>query len=290
MVQDASRPIRPRRPSRRRAAPRSARQAMATGLQETDVLYKPIVPGTAEPAPKGAIFTLLNEAFPESTTAQQIYSQKVEHRSLSVRPATNEKDAREARRKARLSKLKKKRKPRPLSAKEKRELRVFEVPKDSVRYDPPHPPPAYPESNDVSRYSDFEKVNALWNQYISEILAYAGPEPTTAACGPVLLKADYHGALLAIEDCRCKARIGLSGICVKETKNMLEIVTANNTLLKIPKEKTLFLVKASLVGEGEGNRDLEWRIWGDQFMVRSGERAAKRFSGRNIHGRALLEL
>jgi len=133
-------------------------------------------------------------------------------------------------------------------------------------------------------------LNALWNRYISEILAYTGPEPTTSVCGPVLLKADYHGALLTIEDCRCKSRIGLSGICVKETKNMLEIVTTNNTLLKIPKEKTLFRVKAMLVGAVEGNRDLEWRIWGNQFMVRSGERAGKKFSGRNIRGKALLEL
>jgi len=71
---------------------------------------------------------------------------------------------------------------------------------------------------------------------------------------------------------------------------MLEIVTTNNTLLKIPKEKTLFRVKAMLVGAVEGNRDLEWRIWGNQFMVRSGERAGKKFSGRNIRGKALLEL
>jgi len=161
------------------------RQAMTTEPQDTDVLYKPIVPGTAESPPKDTIFTLLNEAFPESTTAQQIYLQKVEHRPLSVRPATNEKDAREARRKARLSKLKRKRKPKPLSAKEKRQLRVFEVPKDSVRYDPPTTLQYILKPDYVCRYSDFEKVNALWNQYISEILAYAGPEPTTAACGPV---------------------------------------------------------------------------------------------------------
>ena len=110
---------------------------MTTEAQDTDVLYKPIVPGTAESPPKDTIFTLVNEAFPESTTAQQIYLQKVEHRPLSVRPATNEKDAREARRKARLSKLKRKRKPKPLSAKEKRQLRVFEVPKDSAWNGPP---------------------------------------------------------------------------------------------------------------------------------------------------------
>jgi ribonuclease P protein subunit POP4 len=142
----------------------------------------------------------------------------------------------------------------------------------------------------VCRYAEFEKLNALWNGYISEILAHAGPEPTTVVCGPILLKADYHGAFLTIEDCRCKSRIGLSGICVKETKNMFEIVTANNALLNIPKEKTLFRVKAVFGGEGGDGKHLEWRLWGDQFLVRSGERAGKKFGGKNIRGKALLEL
>jgi ribonuclease P protein subunit POP4 len=128
-------------------------------------------------------------------------------------------------------------------------------------------------------------LNALWNNYISEILAHTGSEPNTPLAGPILLKADYHGALLTIEDCRCKSRVGIQGICVKETKNMFEIVTTANTLLRIPKEKTLFRVTARLEG-----KEIEWRIWGDQFLVRSGERAGKKFSGRNIRGKALLEL
>ena len=99
--------------------------------QDTDVLYTPLTPGTKSRS-NAAVFTLLNEAFPDPAAAQQIYSQKVEHRPLSVVPAT-QKDARETRREARLAKLKRKRKPKPLSAKEKRELKIFEVAKHSVR-------------------------------------------------------------------------------------------------------------------------------------------------------------
>jgi len=91
---------------------------------------------------------------------------------------------------------------------------------------------------------------------------------------------------MTIEDCRCASRIGISGICVKETKNMFEIVTAKDHVLKIPKEKSLFRVKAML----RGDKEVEWRLWGDQFLVRSGERSAKKFSGRTIRGKALLEL
>jgi hypothetical protein len=61
-------------------------------------------------------------------------------------------------------------------------------------------------------------------------------------------------------------------------------------LVKIPKEKSLFRIVAE---EGEGTtsgREIEWRIWGDQFLSRSGERAGRKFTGKSIRGKALLEL
>jgi ribonuclease P protein subunit POP4 len=127
-------------------------------------------------------------------------------------------------------------------------------------------------------------LNKLWNGYISEILSPKGP--TTASDGPTFLRADYHGAYIIIEDCRCESRLGLQGICLKETKKTFEIVTTENRLLKIPKENTLFRIRATI----REDEDIEWRLWGDQVLVRSGERASKKFSGRTIRGRALLEL
>ena len=141
-------------------------------------------------------------------------------------------------------------------------------------------------------YTKFMILNGLWNKYISEIVPHSLHEPTTAVNGPTLLKADYHGSLMTVEDCRCASRIGISGICVKETKNMFEIVTMEDRLIKIPKEKSLFRVRAKLDDiSGKGSsKEIEWRLWGDQFLLRSGERAAKKFSGRTIRGKALLEL
>jgi len=130
-------------------------------------------------------------------------------------------------------------------------------------------------------------LNGLWNKYISEIIPHSLHEPTTVINGPTLLKADYHGSLMTVEDCRCASRIGISGICVKETKNMFEIVTMEDRLIKIPKEKSLFRVCAKLEEVG---KEIEWRLWGDQCLVRSGERAGKKFGGRTIRGKALLEL
>jgi len=68
---------------------------------------------------------------------------------------------------------------------------------------------------------------------------------------------------------------------------MFEIVTTKDKLLKIPKENSLFRVTAKF---DDGRADLEWRIWGDQFVSRSGERAGKKFSGRTIRGKGPLEL
>ena len=142
---------------------------------------------------------------------------------------------------------------------------------------------------DNCRYANFTVLNGLWNNYISELVRHTSHEPTTSVNGPTLLKADYHGALMTVENCRCASRVGICGICVKETKNMFEIVTLDDRLLKIPKEKSLFRVEATLGDEGN-HTEIQWRIWGDQFVLRSGERAARKFSGKTIRGKALLEL
>jgi ribonuclease P protein subunit POP4 len=76
--------------------------------------------------------SLLQAAFPHPGVAQQLYAQKLEHRPLSLNPA-DAPNARESRRQKRLDKLKRKRKPKPLSAKEKRELKVHEILKEDIR-------------------------------------------------------------------------------------------------------------------------------------------------------------
>jgi ribonuclease P protein subunit POP4 len=229
-----------------------------------------------------ATLGLLNQAFPEPSVAQQVYSQKLEHRPLSLNPADIP-DARESRRQKRLSKLKRKRKPRPLSAKERRALRIFDVPKTEIRFI------LAPFDSYMYSYTKFMVLNGLWNKYISEILSHVSHKPTTAVNGPALLKADYHGSLMTVENCRCTSRIGISGICVKETKSVFEIVTAEDKLVKIPKEKSLFRIYTKFDVDGS-SKEVEWRLWGDQFLLRSGERAGRKFSGRTIRGKALLEL
>ena len=220
--------------------------------------------------------------FSGSSAAQQIYTQKLEYRPLSTNPV-DDIDARESRRRKRVPNRKHNRKPKPLSAKEKKELRIFDSQNAGVKL------VSFQYRPNYNRYENFLVLNRLWNAYISEILLNSSLALNTAVNGPILLKADYHGSFMMVEDCRCESRKGISGICVKETKNMFEIITNKDRLVKIPKEKSMFRISAKPNTE-HCDEDVEWRLWGDQFLLRSGERAGRKFSGKTIRGKPLLEL
>ena len=91
--------------------------------------------GTVSSSSSTATLNLLQKAFPSTTIVQQIYKQKLEHRPLNLNP-TGAVDARESRRQKRSEKLKRKRKPKPLSAKEKRELRIHDLSKEDIKLIP----------------------------------------------------------------------------------------------------------------------------------------------------------
>lgn len=67
-----------------------------------------------------------------------------------------------------------KKKTKPLSAKEKRSLHIYDIPKEAIRYDL------------------FEPLHQLWLGYIKE-LYNQGHDPLVFR--QKLLKADYHGAI-----------------------------------------------------------------------------------------------
>lgn len=109
--------------------------ASRTSSVASDPIFRPMENSGAQDSSgtKAAMFALLNQAFPLATVTQQVYAQKLEHRPLPTVP-TVAPDARELRRRKRLDRLKRKRKPKALSAKEKRELRIYEIPKRNLTY------------------------------------------------------------------------------------------------------------------------------------------------------------
>ncbi|KAL7269552.1 hypothetical protein RUND412_007782 [Rhizina undulata] len=237
---------------------------------------------------------LLNLAFPPAL-ASEIYSQKIERKPLYLTRnplSTPSADARAERRKARAAILDRKRskKPQPLSAKEKRALGVHEIPKSAAKY------------------GIYEPLWRLWVGYVQEILGIipgtvgGGASSQTAA---KLVSADFHGAYLEVVRSRCVGRVGVKGICVKETRGLFVVVTERDQIKHIPKEHTVFRFSVPFesaadlpvpsssssspsskppVGGDDQNkkqdgklRDMVFEIHGSQFMYRPAERAGRKF-------------
>jgi ribonuclease P protein subunit POP4 len=175
--------------------------------------------GSTEPHPHIA-HTLLSRAH-TPTRAATIFTDKVLHKPLVLRPTSPDPtsiSARAARRLQRLYKsahARRRQKPAPLSAKEKRELGVYVIPKEARRFD------------------IYAPLHQLWLGYMAEILGLRAGRSTFVtpqSVGPVLASADFHGALVKVVRCRCVGRVGCEGIVVKDTKFTFEVVTKANQL------------------------------------------------------------
>lgn len=155
---------------------------------------------------------LLSQNFSKEE-AERIFTEKVKQKPLFLRPTDTEAaDARELRRQERARKLalrKQIQKPKPLSAKEKRALKIYQVPKEARKYE------------------IYEPLHKLWIGYIQEVLG-ENCAPVTPATAAKLCSADFHGAELEVVRARCVSRVGLKGIVVKDTKFTFEIVTRKN--------------------------------------------------------------
>ncbi|KAL8382172.1 hypothetical protein RB595_006112 [Gaeumannomyces hyphopodioides] len=215
------------------------------------------------------------------SAVDRIYSEKIQHRPLRLRansptPAAN---AREARRRARRQQDRDRRravKPAPLSARERRRLRLHDAPQGGA--------------GAGRRYATFEPLRALWLGYAREVLGDADLRLGGPAAAAKLTSADFHGAEVEVVRSSCPGRVGIRGIVVKDAKYVFEVVTRKNTLKVVPKEGTVFRVEIPVTSDGPGSgaaeakagtevddRKFVFEIHGDQFKLRSADRANKKF-------------
>ena len=155
------------------------------------------------------------------TEALNIFTDKVLHKPLNLRPTSPDPTSQDARAKRRLKRLRKaehlrrRQKPKPLTAKEKRVLGIYDISKEDQRYE------------------IYEPLNRMWVGYMWEILGLKEGEHayvTAEGAGPKLASADYHGAELEVVRSRCVGRVGCKGIVVKDTKFTFEMITKRNVL------------------------------------------------------------
>lgn len=233
---------------------------------------------------------LLNKAHPPET-ASAIFTEKILHKPLRLRPTSpdpNSQDARARRRIERLRKQEKSRrrkKPKPLSAKEKRITGLYEIPKMSQKYE------------------IYVPLYRMWLEYMWEILGIAkGKQAWVAAqvAGSKIATADFHGAKLSVVRSKCVSLVGLKGIVVRDTKFTFQIITEHNELKTLPKNHTIFQFRIpqpdairnaphlesnrDILDDDMGVNDLIFEIHGDSFEHRPVERATKKFKPRNLAG------
>ncbi|MCJ1362625.1 hypothetical protein MMC16_001730 [Acarospora aff. strigata] len=151
------------------------------------------------------------------------------------------------------------RKPRPLSAREKRVLGVYEIPRNTGKGK---------GERGRREYEVYEGLHRLWVRYMWEVLglkAYRGEGGeggenregkgkgkgeagggknggyvTASGAGSLLASADFHGAEVQVVRSRCVGRVGVRGIVVRETKFTFVVVTRGDGVKTIPKEHTIF--------------------------------------------------
>ncbi|KAF4447110.1 ribonuclease P protein subunit POP4 [Fusarium austroafricanum] len=216
--------------------------------------------------PQQATQNLLARAHsPDSVN--RIYSEKIQHRTLILRPTSPPPatiNARAARRKARQDKKEKqKQRPKPLSSREKRSLGLHDIPKDG------------------QKYHIYEPLSKLWLGYARELLgndiSTGGPSAAVK-----LASAEFHGAPIQVVRSHCPSRVGIQGVVVRDHKFVFEIVTKKRGVKVVPKEGTIFRVEVPAEGEvtsGEqGSKKIfACEVLGDQMMLRAPDRANKKF-------------
>ncbi|KAJ2452522.1 RNase P/RNase MRP complex subunit [Coemansia sp. RSA 2336] len=189
------------------------------------------------------------------TKAQIAYSERVDGRMLLLTNPFKEKKAKHSC--IGNSAVLKKSGRKKITAKEKRQLKIYEIPAEARRYEL------------------FLPLHKLWSKYIESLL---GTKDTAEQMADAkqqqqvlgrLIKADMHGAKLAVERSKCPNFVGISGIVAQETKNVFKLITANDRLVVVPKARCVFTLYLP--------SDVQCVIYGDQFMYRASERASKKF-------------
>lgn len=221
----------------------------------------------AQPTTEHIAEELLQRAH-EPEIANRIFSDKVKKIPLLLRPSSpdpsiNARAKRQYERHQKEKAQRKSKKPKPMSAKQKRALCIYEIPKDQ------------------RKYAIYEPLHRLWCDYMREILGLKEGKTYVDAtgAGPMLVSADYHGSLIEVVRSRCPSRAGLQGIVVKDTKYTFEIITKRNELKTVPKEHTVFRFEVPFEEkDGEEKRKpLVFELHGHQFEIGASARANKKF-------------
>ncbi|XP_002068645.3 ribonuclease P protein subunit p29 [Drosophila willistoni] len=126
-------------------------------------------------------------------------------------------------------------------------------------------------------YEQALPLHKLWRGYIREHLNLKEGdqvpqihEPRYEEFSKLLVKMDFHGAKLKVIQSKCETLVGIAGICVMDTKNVLKLLGTDHRLRTVPKSECVF-------GMHVGN--MEFTIFGQHLNIRPAERSVKKIKG-----------
>ncbi|XP_014273622.1 ribonuclease P protein subunit p29 [Halyomorpha halys] len=135
--------------------------------------------------------------------------------------------------------------------------------------------------NNISKkglnYDDLLPLHHCWNEYISNLIdlpylkkqGWRGEVSSSIheEFSQLLWKADYHGAYITIVKSTCPSLVGIEGILVFETKNVLKILGKDNITRSVPKASCEFKITIG---------DYQVKFLGKHFMIKPTDRAVKK--------------
>ncbi|KAI8370730.1 Rof/RNase P-like protein [Radiomyces spectabilis] len=181
---------------------------------------------------------LLEEFIPSGSNASQVVEKmKVVH--IDNTTLTEEQKQKKEK--------KKKKKVVRLTARERRNLGVYDIP------------------SEVRSYTLFEPLHRLWQGYMKEVYDHG-----SAQFPQKLVKADFHGAIFTVIKSNNPSLVGTRGIVLQETLHLFRLITKENRLKNVPKAGNVFKM------EIDASTDV-YTLYGQQLLFRAAERAVKKF-------------
>ena len=139
-----------------------------------------------------------------------------------------------------------------LTAREKRDLGLYKLPKKGSL-----------------KYEDMKPLNTLWKNYLENLVDFSKADESSQIR---LCRADYLGAEVRVTKSKCSSLLGLKGFVAMETRNTLRIISEDNVLKTVPKKNNSFTFVV--------NEKVTFSVSGSNMIMKPSERAVKKWKNK----------
>lgn len=141
-----------------------------------------------------------------------------------------------------------------ITRKEKKALGLFHLPRKGMKYE------------------DVLTMHQMWKDYMRQQLDLGKQsiplinEKAWDSFSQTIFKSDFHGAMITVSQSKCPSLVGVTGICVIDTKNTFKLLCKDDIVRTIPKEQSAFVFHLD---------DINFTIFGKHINRRPAERSIR---------------